>query len=569
MEDLDFQFTAPETGEYDCKLERAENGVALYRVSMRREREAAPEKAVLSFSVRGADAYSVFDCRRVDRAKSWGGVERTSRLAADLPLMQMISKTGRNRYLFALSDVKTPVSIRIRCDYTVMASQVEISFFTELAAPVKEYACVLRVDMRDIPYETALSDAKAWYASLGYAPAPVPAAAEAPLYSTWYSYLTRVTAADVLRECEAAKALGMDTVIIDDGWQRADGGSPYGQTGDWEPYPEKFPDMAGLVRRLHALGMKAMLWYAVPFMGKHAKNVSRFAGKYLREAPGCDCFVLDPRYPDVRAFIVETYTRAAKAWDLDGFKLDFIDRFRTNGEVREGMDFVSVEDAVECLLLEIRGALAAVRPDMLIEFRQPYSGPVIGAFANMLRAWDCPNDGMTNRVAVLNLRFTAGAAVHADPLRWRADETPEAVAVMLYGTVFGVPQISVRLDTLSPAHRRVLARYLTFWRAHRETLLHGTLSAQSPEALFASAAATLNGEKVVAAFAQNFIDVADTKKAFILNLTASPELILRTAPGTRLQAFDCLGNRVYDRSAETALTQIPVPVGGMATTGEE
>ena len=36
--------------------------------------------------------------------------------------------------------------------------------------------------------------------------------------------------------------------------------------------------------------------------------------------------------------------------------------------------------------------LKAVRPDVLLEFRQPYAGPVTAAYGNMLRANACPGD---------------------------------------------------------------------------------------------------------------------------------------------------------------------------------
>lgn len=66
-----------------------------------------------------------------------------------------------------------------------------------------------------------------------------------------------------------------------------------------------------------------------------------------RLAAGCDCSVLDPRYPETRRFIIGAWVHAVRDWDLDGFKLDFIDRFETNGTFCDGMDCYSVEDAAE------------------------------------------------------------------------------------------------------------------------------------------------------------------------------------------------------------------------------
>ena len=564
MDDLRFSFDSPRQGRFTCEKETERDGVLIYRVRMAWNEALPPETMLLRFRFPATEVWSVFDCRRTDRAKNWGGVERTSRLAADEPLLQLLSKTGENRYLFTLSDVKTPVKIKVSCDYTDMTAKGEIAFFTELTAPIDRCECLLRIDTRRLPFTKALADAKAWFASLGYVPARVPAAAYDPLYSTWYSYATKVTAEDVLRECRAAKALGMDTVIIDDGWQRPDGASVYGFCGDWKPFPGKFPDMAGLIRELHAIGMRVMLWYAVPFVGRFSDNYERFRGKYLREVTGCDCAVLDPRYPEARAFIAETYMAALRDWRPDGFKLDFVDRFRTNGETAAGMDTVSVEDAVHLLLSEVYEKLTAAAPDLLIEFRQPYSGPVIGAFSNMLRVWDCPNDGLTNRVASLNLRLTSSAAVHADPIGWHRDETPEQVAALLWGTLFSVPQISARLGEITPEQTAVLRRYISFWKAHRKTLMQGELTVQSPECQYGLVCADREGEAVVLCSAQNYADVSPYQRAYVCNLTESETLAIRCVRGAIITVMDCFGAVISETAAREGLTAVNVPPGGMA-----
>ncbi|MBQ6065768.1 MAG: alpha-galactosidase [Clostridia bacterium] len=562
--ELSFRFSCPRKGRFSCEKQAGEPGVDCYRVRMAWDGLETPPATVMRFGFPATDTYSVFECRRFDRAKNWGGVERTSRLAADLPLLQLISKKGKNRYLFTLSDVKTPVKLRVKCDYTDMTAEGEIIFFTELTDPIDCYECVLRIDTRPIPFTQALKDASGWFAALGYVPARVPEAAYDPLYSTWYSYLTKVTAEDVLRECRAAKELGMDTVIIDDGWQRQDGASVYGYCGDWKPFPVKFPDMAGLIRALHGLGMKVLLWYAVPFVGHYSDQYAGFQGKYLNEADGCDCAVLDPRFPEVRAFLADTYVSALKAWKPDGFKLDFIDRFRTNGVVSEGMDTASVEDATFRLLSEIYRALTEENPDVLIEFRQPYSGPVIGAFGNMIRVWDCPNDGLTNRVSSLNLRLTSSAAVHSDPIRWHRDESPEQTAVLLWGTLFSVPQISVRLAELGPEQAAVLRNYLGFWRAHRDTLMKGELTVQSQECLFSLVSSSLGEETVALCSAQNYVDVSPFRRAYLCNLTEMGTLAVGTVPGTRITVRDCLGRTVEEQTAQAELCSVKVPLGGLA-----
>ena len=70
---------------------------------------------------------------------------------------------------------------------------------------------------------------------------------------------------------ESAAPLGFSSVIVDDGWQMEDSARSYAYCGDWEPAPEKIPDMKKHVENVHKLGMKYFLWYSVPYVGKYSR----------------------------------------------------------------------------------------------------------------------------------------------------------------------------------------------------------------------------------------------------------------------------------------------------------
>ena len=150
----------------------------------------------------------------------------------------------------------------------------------------------------------------------------------------------------------------------------------------------------------------------------------------------------------------------------------------------EGMDYVKMEDAILRLMTDVMQALRAIKPDILIEFRQSYIGPAMRTFGNMFRVADCPYDPLTNRVGVVDLRLMSGdTAVHSDMLMWHADEPVEVAARQLLNVLFGVPQISVRLDKVSEEHRRMLAFWTAFFAEHR-ALLAAPMEVESPELLY-------------------------------------------------------------------------------------
>lgn len=63
-------------------------------------------------------------------------------------------------------------------------------------------------------------------------------------------------------------------------------------------------------------------------MGYYSRNWERFQDKILVKVDRNQVGVLDPRYPDVREYLIGIYENALQEFDLDGFKLDFIDRFK-------------------------------------------------------------------------------------------------------------------------------------------------------------------------------------------------------------------------------------------------
>ena len=101
------------------------------------------------------------------------------------------------------------------------------------------------------------------------------------MYSCWYSFHQEIDIPAILEQCRLAKAMGMDSVIVDDGWQTDNNSRGYAYCGDWEPVASKVPDMKVFVDQVHEIGMKFILWYSVPFVGRFSKAYERFADMLL------------------------------------------------------------------------------------------------------------------------------------------------------------------------------------------------------------------------------------------------------------------------------------------------
>ncbi len=365
----------------------------------------------------------------------------------------------------------------------------------------------------------------------------------------------------------------MRVLILDDGWQTDDNSRGYAFCGDWEVSRHRFPDgMAAHVARVHALGMKYLVWYSVPFVGYKSRNYARFQGKFLADVPGLSAAVLDPRFPEVRAFLADTYEQALREWDIDGFKLDFIDRFRFDGEdpaIKEdfaGRDIRPLPDAVDALFREIMRRLRAIKPDILVEFRQSYIGPAIRAYGNMFRAGDCPGDPCANRIRISNLRLTSGAsAVHSDMLMWHPSATPEAAAQQVLASLFGVIQYSMRLRGLPETHHAMMRHWIAFTQEHRETLLHGDFRPHGPAEIYPVLEGATDKEAIFAVYAENAVCVVAQPRStvIVVNATGRDCLYLDLPAQPKwAEAINTFGSPVETPHVFTGAQRVDVPRSG-------
>ncbi len=494
-----------------------------------------------------------------------------SRISSSAPVYSFYNTAGRNRFTMALSDVLTDIGTSIGVHEEDGTLLCEVTIPLDATGLTQEYSVTLYRDFDDVSLAEALRRVTRWWeVDCGLTPMPVPDEARLPLYSAWYSFHQATIAHEIEAECALAAQLGMKTIIVDDGWQTSDGQRGYGYCGDWEPTPEKIPDMAAHVKKVHELGMKYMLWYGVPFVGKHSKHWEAFKDKTLVYHANHEAAVLDPRYPEVREYLISTYERGLREWDLDGFKLDFIDSFSPSASApapNDQMDYVLVEDAVVRLMTDVMNRLKAIKPEILIEFRQSYIGPAMRTYGNMFRVGDCPNDPISNRVGVVDLRLLSGnTAVHSDMLMWHKDDSVENAARQVLSVLFGVMQVSVRLENIPEDHLKMVTFWCDFMTKHR-ALLSAPIEVESPQNLYPIVRSRLGDEEAVAVYDRHVVTLSDAPTTYLFNASADDFLVLRAeeARERTVSLFNCMGEPAGEVTLPAAmLMELNIPVCGYA-----
>ena len=625
----------PEGGPWRASLAsvRPEEGLEEIVLSLETEDGAphAPPRVALAMHapVRGAVACWTPQHVHFEMPLPWTQARVGANAARDLPLYANVGPDGAARLVLAVSECVRRVAIRGVVDEFRADEELEVAFFTEPEDALSRYSVRIRRDIRLRPFATALAEAADW--TDGFASAQLAAscphhangaiqhsafsiqhsAAKRPWYSTWYSYHQNVTADAVVAESRAARRLGMRGLLLDAGWMRSRPEVPGGwmaeaRFGDWTPDPRKFPDMRAVSRAVRAEGLAFGLWFALPFVSRHAAAWRKWQDRtlWIRRGGASEWGILDPRFPEVRAHLASLVGRATREWELDALKLDFIDSFelRTSAPANapgaqiapnlpqeaaersnprafepeipaEGRDFVSVPRAVVALMEEVSAAIRAANPDALVEFRQGYVGPAIRPFGSMMRASDCPSCIATNRIKTVDLRLTSGATpVHGDMLEWDLGASAEDAALQLLATLFAVPQVSVRLAELPPRHRAMLRFWLRFWNAHRATLLGAPFRPLHPEAAYPVVAAAGEKETITAVYQSGAVADAlqdGAATGYVVNATSAPGLTIRLpSPPRSLELFDCTGRKVAARPSLVArrsslVTDVPVPPSGL------
>ncbi len=153
---------------------------------------------------------------------------------------------------------------------------------------------------------------------------PFPKTSYEPVWCAW-GYERNFTVQQVLNTLPKVKKLGFKWVVLDDGWQTAE--------GDWFLNPKKFPrgdtDMRAFTDKIHSYGLKAKLWLAPLAADPGTQLLKNHPDMLLLNKDGSkqliswwDSYYLCPAYPPVKTYFRKLITRILVDWNFDGLKLD-------------------------------------------------------------------------------------------------------------------------------------------------------------------------------------------------------------------------------------------------------
>ncbi len=556
-------------------LNSESDGVSIYTINFSGDSGFDPHPITLRWKIPAINVKGVWK-PTTDFAKrimdDWELDHMESRISVDSPVISLFGHDDTNTLTFACSDAINTTELNALYREEDNYIYCHISFFSERHHNIKKYSTQLRIDEKKQHFSKSLTNVGHWWSNFeNLKPIKTPDLAKVPVYSTWYQFHQKLDTQELIKECEIAAGLGYELIILDDGWQTIDENRGYDYTGDWKP--ERIPKMKDFVQAIHNTTMKLALWYSVPFCGKKSNAYKKFKGKFLTEehrwAP-----VFDPRYPEVREHLINLYVNALKDWKIDGFKLDFIDEFKVYPSTiltkENGRDFSSINLAVDRLMTDIIEALHTINPEVVIEFRQKYTGPAMRKYGNMFRAFDCPGDSAMNRVRITDIKMLCGeTAVHSDMFTYHQEEPIEIKALQIVNTLFGVPQLSVLLKNATENELSMIRFYTQYWKENSETFLNGTFTPQNPLANYPILKSHSKNLTIIGLFDNYVIDFEEkTNRIDIINGQTTQKVVLSSSNnygGYHCTVYNCMGEKIkeYNIMILIGVTQIEAPVCGL------
>jgi alpha-glucosidase len=148
----------------------------------------------------------------------------------------------------------------------------------------------------------------------------------APQYNTWIELMYDQNQRDVLKYAHAIVDNGLPpgVLMIDDNWQE--------DYGKWTFHPGRFQDPKAMMKELHGLGFKVMVWVC-PFVSPDCDVYRALAKKkgFFMDPSGSPAMVdwwngksamLDLSNPEAKTWFIGELARLQKDYGVDGFKLD-------------------------------------------------------------------------------------------------------------------------------------------------------------------------------------------------------------------------------------------------------
>ena len=460
----------------------------------------------------------------------------TIRLNQSMPIFCLMNQNNQSLFSISLSELKNELLVTIG----VHEESASVKITIETLVPTDDYE--LLISIIDVPktWFKVVQEQVNWLYKISEAKLKeIPQRCYEPVLSTWYSFHQNVTDESIVDEAKHYKKLGMNTVILDDGWQTDDGNRRYSYAGEWEVSKNKFPDFYQHIKTIQEMDMSYLLWVSLPYLGSKSSKWEIFKSDLLYYDEFQKAGILDIRSEVVQSYLLETVELLIKNYGIDGLKIDFLETFFS-----EAVNYYDLSLSILSFFERLEERVD-IESDFLIEFRQDYINPLMMQFCNIIRAKDCPNNYLLNRIRTIDLRLSCPhTAIHSDMVMWNRHEQIEDAALHVINTIFSVPQLSMKYDELSKDEVKMIKFWLSFMKKYQAVLLKATFEPFYPQEGYSVVRVSDEELQITAIFNEDKLAYSFKKaNQLFINATKNDKLMIKILKGNyQVKTYDCLGN---------------------------
>ncbi len=342
---------------------------------------------------------------------------------------------------------------------------------------LQDYQAEVWVDFRSIHFSKAIYDASSWFLDDEFKKGVATAdTTNVPVFSTWYPMHRNIPLENITKDLDSLKTFNFKSVLVDDGWQslvqmKIDTAYSYDENS--------FKTMSLFKKKCSDMGLPLYLWYSIPFIGGNPVILKKFEGKYIRYRAPRQMYVLDPRYSDVRKYLVSTYANFLSTWNFDGYWFDFLKGFYPKeGAVIDpdkGRDFVSIDLAVDTLYSDMKTRLNAIKPNFFMGQIFSVVGPNLVSYQNFLTGFVGVENTQVVREKMVNNRLLYGKFTpFMEVVAINPRESEEDIARKLQSVLFGNPYLSFYATTLPEASKQTIRFWLDYWKKNHKVIFEGS-----------------------------------------------------------------------------------------------
>jgi len=328
-------------------------------------------------------------------------------------------------------------------------------------------------------------------------------------------------------------------------------------------------------QKLDEMNLPLYLWYSIPFMGGNPVILKKYSGKYIRYRAPRQMYVLDPRYPDVRKYLVSTYSNFLLQWQFDGYWFDFLKGFYPEeGAVIEqdnGRDFVSIDMAVDTLYKEMEARLKSIMPKVFMGQKFQIVGPNLVSYQSFLTGFVGVDNCKVVREKMVNNRLLYGKYTpFMEVVAFNPKEKPEDVARKLQSVLFGNPYLSFYITTMPHELKQTIRFWLNYWSKNYHVLFEGDFEPMQVSRFY-PVIKVANPKKTIYMLYEDYqvnlpqtinstIDIINSKTTTEINFQHS-----KSGLSGSYEIFNCMGISIAKGDLKTnakASSMYTVPVGG-------